>query len=143
MKSIEEIKQCRALFVEREGKDGGQCKLFTNKHTYMIIFSKGGGWEHVSVSILDSIDIPTWDLMCAVKSIFWNKDEAVIQVHPPVDEYVNNVDNCLHLWRCYYKDMVLPPACFVGVKDGQTKEEYLKEFEEAYKIAGEVAPKIF
>lgn len=63
------------------------------------------GWEHVSVSPYNG-KMPTWDDMCEIKDLFWNDDEAVIQIHPKKSEYVNIVDNCLHLWR--NKEMELP-----------------------------------
>lgn len=75
--------------------------------------------------------------MTKIKDWFWNDDEAVIQIHPQKDQYVNNVNNCLHLWRCTYKEMVLPPSCLVGIRKGQTQAELMKEIKEAYEIAGE------
>ena len=99
--------------------------------------SKGAGWEHVSVAPTRRNVTPSWDEMCIIKDIFWNDDEAVIQIHPPKDQYVNNLGNCLHLWRCYYKDMVLPPSCMVGIRPGQTISEMRKEIKEAYELAGE------
>ena len=75
--------------------------------------------------------------MCKLKDIFFYEDEAVIQIHPPKDQYVNNVDNCLHLWRCTYKEMVLPPSVLVGIREGQTPEEVREEIKAAYEMAGE------
>ena len=75
--------------------------------------------------------------MCLIKDIFFKEDEAVVQIHPPKAEYVNNVENCLHLWRCTYKEMVLPPSVLVGIRKGQTYEELEAEIEEAYRIAEE------
>lgn len=75
--------------------------------------------------------------MCKIKSWFWEDDEAVIQIHPKSEEYVNNMSNCLHLWRCTYKDMILPPSCLVGLRNGQTMAELQQEIREAYEIAGE------
>lgn len=81
--------------------------------------------------------MPTWDDMCMIKDIFFEDDESVIQIHPAKDQYVNNVSNCLHLWRCTYKEMVLPPSCLVGIRKGQSKESLLSEIKEAYAMAGE------
>ena len=64
-----------------------------------------GGWEHVSVSPYKG-KLPTWDDMCEIKDIFWNDDEEVIQIHPKKSEYVNILDNCLHLWR--HREIELP-----------------------------------
>ena len=102
-----------------------------------IIVSSGCGWEHVSVSPKKLRITPSWSDMCIIKDIFWREDEAVIQVHPPKEEYINNQPNCLHLWKCTYKDMILPPAILVGIKKGMTRAEYNKAVKEAYGLAGE------
>ena len=102
-----------------------------------IIASTGAGWEHVSVCPLKKSYVPSWDDMCLIKDIFWKEDEAVIQIHPPKEEYVNNLSNCLHLWRCTYKEMVLPPSILVGIKKGMNPSEIDKALKEAYEIAGE------
>jgi hypothetical protein len=102
-----------------------------------VIGSTGAGWEHISVVPFNKRITPSWDDMTKIKDWFWNDDEAVIQIHPPKDQYVNNVNNCLHLWRCTYKEMVLPQSCLVGIRKGQTQAELMKEIKEAYEIAGE------
>lgn len=99
-----------------------------------VIVSNSYGWEHVSVSPFRKSITPSWDDMCFIKDQFWHNDEAVIEVHPPKLEYVNNLPNCLHLWRCTYIEMVLPPSCLVGIKPGQTSYELQKEIEKLEKI---------
>lgn len=79
-----------------------------------MIASDGDGWEHVSVST--TTRCPTWEEMCFVKGLFFTPDEAVIQYHPPEEEYVNNHPYCLHLWRPTDQAVPLPPASFVGNK---------------------------
>ena len=118
------------------GKDGGTGLISLPLWRGSVIWSNGAGWEHISVSPENKRVVPTWDDMCKVKDIFFNDDEAVIQIHPQKDEYVNNMPNCLHLWRCTYKEMILPPSCLVGIRKGQTKAELEKEIKEAYEIAG-------
>ena len=82
---------------------------------FKIVCSDGEGWEHVSVSLPDRC--PTWDEMCYIKSLFWGPHEAVIQIHPPQDDYVNNANFCLHLWRPVNQVLPLPPSCLVGIKE--------------------------
>lgn len=86
------------------------------KHNQILfaIAGDGLGWEHVSVSRTDRC--PTWDEMCQVKDLFWDKDDCVIQYHPPESEYVNNHPNCLHLWRPTGFALPMPPSIMVGVK---------------------------
>lgn len=77
-----------------------------------IIFSCNEGWEHVSVSLPNRC--PTWAEMCLVKELFWEDDEAVMQLHPPKADYVNCHPYCLHLWRPLVGQIPLPPKELVG-----------------------------
>ena len=77
-------------FVIETGKHGKKYRIFA-------IASDGEGWEHVSVSLPGRC--PNWREMCAIKALFWDDNDFVIQIHPTVDEYVNNHPYCLHLWR--------------------------------------------
>lgn len=137
MKPFNEIVENKRLRVLTEGMDGGKGIISFPLWRGTVIWSNGAGWEHVSVSPESKRVIPTWDDMCKVKEIFFNDDEAVIQIHPPKDKYVNNVPNCLHLWRCTYKEMILPPSCLVGIRKGQTMADLNEEIKAAYKLAGE------
>lgn len=60
------------------------------------------GWEHVSVSSYKKKQLPSWEVMCRLKDMFWHKEEEVVQIHPRESEYihgVNDLGNVLHLWR--------------------------------------------
>jgi len=77
-------------------------------------------WEHVSVRIgikkyhgKLAERIPTWQEMCAVKELFWEKSECVMQLHPPEADYVNIHDHVLHLWRPMDGVIPLPPKVAV------------------------------
>jgi hypothetical protein len=65
-------------------------------------------WEHVSVST--AIKTPTWEDMCFIKGLFWDREDCVVQFHPPRSLYVNNHPFCLHLWRNVKIQFPLPPA---------------------------------
>ena len=137
MRAFEEIKNNPRVIVGQKGYDGGNGTITLPLWRGSVIWSTGAGWDHVSVSPESKRIVPTWDEMCKIKEIFFYDDEAVIQIHPPKDEYVNNMPNCLHLWRCTYKEMLLPPSCLVGLRKGQTMTELNKEIKEAYELAGE------
>ena len=137
MRDLEEIKKDPRLRNIQVGLDGFRADIHIGGWDGSVICSIGAGWEHVSVSPYVRRITPLWDDMCKLKDMFWNEDEAVIQIHPPKADYVNNMPNCLHLWRCYYKEMVLPPSCLVGFRKGQTQSEMMKEVKEAYEMAGE------
>ena len=139
MRTIEEIAANSRISAPYKATDGFVATISMPGWTGSVICSDGAGWEHVSVSPYKRRITPSWDDMCRIKDIFWHEDEAVIQIHPPKAEYVNNMPNCLHLWRCTYKDMVLPPSCLVGIKNGQTMAEIEQEIEEAYRTVGRYA----
>lgn len=140
MKTLDEILASKKINIIDGGADGFRGTIHLYRWSGTVVCSTGAGWEHVSVSPFKKHITPEWSEMNQVKDIFWNDDEAVIQIHPPKAQYVNNMPNCLHLWRCSYRDMILPPSVLVGVREGQTKEEFIKELGEAYEIAGEPNP---
>jgi hypothetical protein len=78
-----------------------------------VVISNGAGWDHASVSLRHRC--PTWDEMHWIKNIFFEKEETVIQFHPPESEYVNNHSNCLHLWRHQNIEVIRPPGFLVGI----------------------------
>ena len=86
------------------------------KIKFTVLASNGFGWEHVSVSPWDLARTPTWDEMCVVKNWFWTPEEAVMQLHPPAEDYVNYHPYVLHLWRPLLQEIPLPPWQMVGPK---------------------------
>jgi len=81
----------------------------------------GTQWEHVSVSVRNRRGVslsrcPTWEQMCAVKAAFWTDSECVMQLHPPLADYVNHHKHCLHLWKPSHHPIPQPPSILVGPK---------------------------
>ena len=122
MKTLERIRECKRLVIDQIGTDGGMGHIHIGTWEGSVIWSTGGGWDHVSVRPFKSRITPTWDDMCTLKGIFFEDNEVAIQIHPEKDEYVNNLPNCLHLWA-YQGDMPLPPSWMVGVKNRETVHE--------------------
>lgn len=79
-----------------------------------VVVGDGAGWEHVSVSLPNRT--PTWSEMCAIKRLFWDPEDVVVQYHPPESQAVNNHDHCLHLWRSTTQVMPIPASIMVGVR---------------------------
>jgi len=81
--------------------------------------SDGEGWEHVSVTVApkgkNATRCPTWEEMCWIKDLFWDKDECVIQYHPAEKDYVSMHHFCLHLWRPIDQKMPVPDPLMVGI----------------------------
>lgn len=131
MKTLEELKETPNLSIFNTAADGGVGVIWQAGKRYgSVIWSNGGGWEHVSIAPYKKSHTPTWDEMCRLKEMFFRDDEVVVQFHPAKSEYVNNMPNCLHLWRPLNEVMPTPPAIMVGVKKGQSKAEVIKAIQE-------------
>jgi hypothetical protein len=77
--------------------------------------SDGMDWQHVSVVVKDEHRPPSWHVMCAIKELFWEADDWVIQFHPPKSKNINIRSDCLHLWRYTGAEtkQPIPPAIMV------------------------------
>lgn len=114
MKDLTYLDQYRqTLYGERGDAYNGAFKIPMNSKYFTVIASNGGGWEHVSISILNSKRTPTWSEMCQIKDMFFNENEVVMQLHPAKKEYVNIKNNCLHLWRPIGVEIPTPPRFMV------------------------------
>lgn len=100
-----------------------------------IIASRGGGWEHVSVSREDRT--PTWREMEAIRRHFFKRDECVIQIHPPLDDYIDGSwpggksRFTLHLWRPTNAEIPRPPIWMVGARSREESNRF-HEIGDAY-----------
>ena len=141
MKTLQEITESKRVLVGRTGIDGGSGEIHFALWKGTVVWSNGGGWEHVSVCPYKKRITPSWDDMCKIKEIFFRDDECVVQYHPPKSEYVNNMPNCLHLWRPLDQEMPMPPSIMVGIKAGQSIESALQEIAQLEaQIAEEAQP---
>ena len=114
MKTLEELRHTLNLMIKYLGNDGGCGEIYkVGKPFATVIWSNGGGWEHISISPYKMSCIPSWKDMCDLKDMFFYDNETVVQFHPPKSEYVNNMPNCLHLWRPINEKMPMPPSIMV------------------------------
>lgn len=83
-----------------------------------ILCSDGEGWEHVSVHAYRKEGkqqrTPTWREMHYVKTLCWDDEDVVMQLHPRRSEYVNLHPHTLHLWRPLEATIPTPPSILVG-----------------------------
>ena len=108
--------------TEKDGNNGAFLVRVENRLTSVEFFcmvSDGYGWEHVSISIQPKtgskpIRCPSWEEMCAIKDMFWDAEDVVVQFHPRKSDYVNLHNYCLHLWRKTDQDFETPPKQMVG-----------------------------
>lgn len=122
MRQIEEIFNNKRLsFIEFVRNTSNECLIAgftldpkTNKRLNFK-FSRANGWEHLSVSMPNKC--PSWEQMCFMKEQFWEDDEACVEYHPKKEDYVNNHNYCLHIWRPYNFELLTPPSIMVGVRD--------------------------
>ena len=126
MKTIEEIRKTPNLFIEAEAENDGIGGKYYDKYSgkfLNFIFSYQMGWEHLSVSMPNKT--PSWDQMCVMKDIFWNEDEACVEYHPKKEDYVNNHQHCLHIWKPTNETLPLPPSILVGFRSEAEKQAFL------------------
>lgn len=100
MKRNDEIRAARNFCVSFETPDGGVGEVYFPKWRGSVIWSFGGGF---------------------------NENETVVQYHPAKSDYVNNMPNCLHLWRPQDQPMPVPPPIMVGIKKGMSNAEIWAE----------------
>lgn len=117
---LAKIERCRMTSgpLQSKAADGfnGAFALRRGTTHYLLIVSDGGGWDHVSVQIVErgkTRRLPTWDEMTWIKELFFDPEETVIQYHPPRGRYVNVNPWVLHLWRPQRAEIPVPPVRFV------------------------------
>jgi hypothetical protein len=92
---------------QEEGSIEGFFIIQYGKRKLTVICGVGEGWDHVSVSL--RYRRPTWEEMNWIKNLFFEREETVIQLHPPLSQYVNFGKTVLHLWRPWDLDIPIPP----------------------------------
>ena len=102
------------LGTNSEHGNNGMFIIPFKKKQFKVIVSDQLNWDHVSVSYASGLKrCPTWDEMCFIKDLFFEKDECVVQFHPAEKDYVNNHEYCLHLWKYQLKDFYKPEKFMV------------------------------
>ena len=81
----------------------------------IIAENENDDWEHISVALTVNRRSPNWLEMCFAKDLFWDKEECVMQLHPPLSCYVKNHRYCLHLWKPKREAIPQPPSDLIGV----------------------------
>lgn len=79
--------------------------------TLRCIASNGGGWDHVSVSLLNRC--PNWPEMAHIARMFFCDDEYSMQLHVPPTQHINRHPYTLHIWRPQLQNIPTPPQVFV------------------------------
>lgn len=116
MRDLSELIRYRIKHPSRGwgGSDGGCFKIqspLQKDQDLFIIASNTFGWDHVSVSMKRRI--PTWIEMDYIRSLFFEDNEIVMQLHPARSHHINIMEYCLHLWRPQNQEIPLPPEDMV------------------------------
>jgi hypothetical protein len=88
-------------------------------------------WEHVSLHVTTRTPqqyfAPTWDELCAIKALFWDADDVVMQLHLARATWLNTHPAILHLWKPRDQVIPLPPRSLVGLDalEARTQHERL------------------
>jgi hypothetical protein len=126
MKNLNELDEYRIrepAFVQRFGLGDHLTGAFyipcpkTGSRLKVVASAGYFDWDHVSVSVNKQKRCPNWIEMCFIKHMFFEPEDAVMQLHPPQSQYVNNHAYCLHLFRPCKAEIPMPPSLLVGVKE--------------------------
>lgn len=93
------------------GQDGGVFEIPFESRILTVVASFGLGWDHVSVSLPSRC--PNWREMSYIKSLFWEENEVVMQLHVATEHHINIHPFCLHLWKPQDAKIPLPPHFMV------------------------------
>lgn len=128
MKGIEAIRRLPGLTIVQEGADGGwaEARLGGGRRarTATVVFSWGGGWDHVSVSLGGKT--PTWSEMVEIKCMFFRPNEACMQFYPA--EHSDRAPFCLHMWRPQDAILPMPARWMIAAADDQTPADAHRRF---------------
>jgi hypothetical protein len=73
-----------------------------------VIISDGMGWKHLSITNAERKVLPSWNVMCRAKDLFFADDEWTVQFMPAKDDNINDHPFCLHIWMPLNEEMPRP-----------------------------------
>lgn len=128
IKSFEEILQDKRILkvfknveTEKVSKLKVEVKSQKASDKCLVAITKIAGWEHLSVSHKNKI--PSWECMNEMKEMFFKDDEECFQMHPKKDNYINNNEYTLHIWRPTEGMKQIPPSVLVGFRPNHIEED--------------------
>lgn len=125
MRNLNLLEAYRTTLFGHRGND--RCGAFLmpspiDGQNIAVIASTDDAWDHVSAS--RTLRCPNWPEMEYIRRKFFRDEEAVMQYHPPIADYVDGRTlghpYCLHLWRPQRCEIPRPPKWMVG---GMTRVE--------------------
>lgn len=115
MQNLRKLDRYRVTYLGSLGNDtNGKFIIPTKGAIYQVIASTELGWDHVSVSVIKpnnyQLRIANFEELEMIRSMFFCKDETVIEFHPRKQDYVNQNEYVLHLWRPNQEILPIPPV---------------------------------
>ena len=80
---------------------------------YFVVAANKCDYDHISVTLPNKERCPKWNEMCAIKDLFFHREETVIQYHPAEKDYIDIHQYCLHLWRPQKETIPVSPTWMV------------------------------
>lgn len=115
------VKVYKNVETDKVSKLKVECRSCKQSDKALVSLTKIAGWEHLSVSFKNKI--PSWECMQEMKELFFKDDEECFQLHPKADDYVNNNEYTLHIWRPENGVMPIPPSILVGFRPNHIEED--------------------
>lgn len=127
-KPFEEIKKdsrvlkiYKSVETEKVSKLKAEVRSYKASDKCLVALTICKGWEHLSVSHKNKI--PSWLTMEEMKEMFFKNDEECFQFHPKADDYINNNEYTLHIWRPLEEKLPIPPSVLVGFRPNHIDED--------------------
>lgn len=129
MRNLNEIlndKRIRKIYKNVQTDKVSKLKMevhsFKGSDKALVCFTTVMGWEHLSVSFKNKI--PSWEVMNEMKEMFFKDYEDAFQYHPTKENYINNNEYTLHIWRPLETNIPIPPSILVGYREGHWQEDH-------------------
>ena len=115
------LKVYKNVQTDKVSKLKVECRSNKQSDKALVFATIVAGWEHLSVSFKNKI--PSWECMQEMKELFFTDDEECFQLHPKADNYVNNNEYTLHIWRPIEGMTQIPPSILVGFRPNHINED--------------------
>jgi len=80
---------------------------------WQIQIADGMGWKHLSATNAQKHQLPSWQIMVRLKSLFFSDEEWVVMYIPAQEDYVNDHPYVHHLWAPLDEKLPIPPIVLV------------------------------
>ena len=115
------LKVYKNLETDKVSKLKMEVRSIKQSDKALVSLTRIQDWEHLSVNFKNKI--PSWECMQEMKELCFTDDEECFQIHPKADDYVNNNEYTLHIWRPIEGMKQIPPSILVGYRPNHIEED--------------------